>query len=251
MRSIACLISRGVALCRTLAQAWIERESSSRSEIDGEQLRRQADWLHRWSSRALERLHIDIEITGTTPEAGVVVANHVSYLDVLLIAASTRCIFVCKSEVRHWPVLGALANASGAIFIDRSRRHDVMGVANKIEGVLNSGVTVVVFPEGTSSDGTGVLPFHSSLLEPATSLQLPVTPAAVSYAVEARPFSPEAAYCGDATLIPHMIRLFSKRRIVGRVNFSNLPATFTDRKEAASKSHAEVSRLLRCEPIQR
>lgn len=98
-------------------------------------------------------------------EKGLLVSNHLSYVDVLVIGAITPAIFVSKNEARHWPVFGALARLAGTIFVRRDKRTDVARLAAEIKNALDAGVLVVLFPEGTSSAGARVLPFKSALLQ--------------------------------------------------------------------------------------
>ena len=176
------------------------------------------------------------------PGNALLVANHLSYLDVLVLSAITPCIFVAKQEVASWPVFGRMARLSGTIFVDRSRRNDVHSVAARISEVVQLGTVVVIFPEGGSSNGRTVLPFHSSLLEPAVELQLPLTPAHLSYSLRDGDPETDVAYWGDMTLAPHLVKLLSRHGIRPVVRFGE-PQKFADRKQAALEMRAEVLRL--------
>jgi 1-acyl-sn-glycerol-3-phosphate acyltransferase len=156
----------------------------------------------RWSAQMLRALGIDLRSSGT-PHAGatLVVANHVSWLDILAINAVQPARFVSKSDVRAWPVLGWLIACGGTLFIERERKRDALRVVHQVAQALRSGATVAVFPEGTTSDGTSLLPFHANLLQAAISTQTPVQPVALRFADAAQAFSPAAAYVGDTSLV--------------------------------------------------
>src|SRR6202012_2064216 len=122
-------------------------------------------------------------------------------------AAQRPCVFVSKLEVRDWPIFGACAQLGGTIFIDRTHRGDVSAVVQQMRAVLKDGVLVVLFPEGTSSGGSNVLPFKSSLLEPALHLGCPVTAVALGYALDEGSVANEICYWRDMTLLPHLLHV--------------------------------------------
>src|SRR6185437_10856669 len=154
-------LPRGVVLAGTIIEAIAEH---ARLSVKGEMpLPARAEWLHRWCGTCLSRLGVDYVYQGLPPRNALLVANHMSYLDVLVLSAITPCIFVAKQEVASWPVFGRMARLSGTIFVDRSRRGDVHSVAAQISKAVQSRTVVVIFPEGGSSNGRTVLPFHSSL----------------------------------------------------------------------------------------
>src|ERR1043165_9219823 len=127
-----------------------------------------AGWLQRSSRRVLRIFEMETHVAGSVPRDGLLACNHLSYLDVLVLAALTPSLFVAKSEVRQWPVFGWFARLAGTIFVNRSKPSQAARSADEIAVALRDGALVVLFPEGTSSGGETVLPFKSSLLEPAT-----------------------------------------------------------------------------------
>src|SRR5262245_42413639 len=127
-----------------------------------------AAWLQRGSNRVLRIFRVETKVAGKIPSSGLLVCNHLSYLDVLVLASLAPCVVVSKSEVKHWPVFGWFTRLAGAVFVHRERRTQTAHAVDAIETALRTGVLVVLFPEGTSSCGETVLPFKSSLLEPAT-----------------------------------------------------------------------------------
>lgn len=199
--------------------------------------------LHRWSRRTLPRMGIRVEVAGTPPGAGLIASNHLSYLDILVYSAIAPCAFVAKREVHAWPAVGWIATLAGTIYVDRSRRSETHTIQPEIQSALAGGLRLFLFPEGTSSDGSRVLPFHSSLFQPAVDLQVPVSAASIEYAIPDGIPGAEACYFGAMKLFPHLINLLGKHSVIARVNFSANSFFFTDRKQASLKMHEEVERL--------
>lgn len=200
-------------------------------------------WLQRSSRRVLRVLKAEIESDGPCPHDGLLVSNHLSYLDILVLATLTPAVFVSKSEVRHWPVFGWFARMAGTIFLQRTRRADVVRISEEIATVLQGGHLVVLFPEGTSSDGRQVLPFRSSLLESVNGQDRPLSVACISYGVASGSAENDVCYWGDMTIFPHLIKLMTKERIRARVRFSKIEHRADNRKDLARRLHAEVVRL--------
>ncbi len=140
-------------------------------------------WQQRAARRHLRIFRFEAEVSGAIPAHGLLVSNHLSYLDILVLAAITPAMFVAKREVRSWPVLGWFTQLAGTLFIDRERRMHVGPVNAEIQTALEHGALVVLFPEGTSSDGRTVLPFRSSLLEPATLPAHPLHVSCIEYVI--------------------------------------------------------------------
>jgi 1-acyl-sn-glycerol-3-phosphate acyltransferase len=201
-----------------------------------------AEWMQHSCALVLKRLGIEIACDGPPPKAGLIVSNHLSYLDILLHAAIGPRIFVSKSEVRSWPGFGALAACGGTIFIERGKRSSASEVALKIEYALRSGVTIVFFPEGTSTDGSTLLPFHSFLFEPAVQAEVPVTAAALGYQAQDAEES-ELCYYGDIHFVPHLLETMGRKEVRGRVRFDPSPRVYSTRKQAANDTWERVARL--------
>jgi 1-acyl-sn-glycerol-3-phosphate acyltransferase len=203
-----------------------------------------AQWLHRWCAFLLRRLSIELRVSGQFPERGLVVSNHLSYLDILVFAALAPCAFVAKKEVRGWPIFGILAAVGGTIFVDRSRPHLAQRSVSEMRGTLESGVRVVLFPEGTSTGGEKLLPFKPALFESAVETQQPITAAYLSYEVDEGDPAQVACYWGDMTFAPHLLRLLAERRVVASVRFSSGAESFEDRKTAAEVLYRTVLELV-------
>ena len=206
-------------------------------------LRGRALWLQRVSRRVLRIFKLEPQVTGPVPSSGLLVSNHLSYLDVLVLMSITPAIFVAKHEIRYWPVIGWLAKLAGTLFIDRSQRTDVRRLTEEIQTVLNQGTLVILFPEGTSTNGQGVLPFKSSLLEPAVRQTHPITVGCIGYALEDGDVSVDICYWGNVTFFPHMLNLLSKHTIRASVRFSRFERSGADRKELAQQLRLEVLKL--------
>lgn len=205
--------------------------------------RSRASILQRWSRRLLSFIGVKIHINGQIPQRGLIVSNHLSYLDILVFSAVSDCVFVSKREVKSWPGIGWISSLSGTIYIDRNRRTDTHSVQEQMQAPLSSGMRLVLFPEGTSSDGSRVLHFHSSLFQPAVDLKIPITAAALEYFLGDGNAAHEACYWGDMTLLPHLLNLLTKKEVQARVSFSPEHMTFNDRKEAARVMQARVEQL--------
>lgn len=210
-----------------------------------ESLRQRALWLQRWSRVVSRLIGLQLQHRGTPPSSGMIISNHLSYLDILAYSALVPCVFVAKKEVAHWPVLGLFARMAGTIFVDRTRRMKVADTNQDIAEALESGTVVVLFAEGTSSDGRSVLPFRSSLLEPVACSQSAVVPAAICYHLDEGSVADEVCYWRDMPLLPHLVNLFAKRRVRAHIAFGGAPASAMrpSRKEAAQQLHEDVSEL--------
>jgi lyso-ornithine lipid O-acyltransferase len=198
-------------------------------------------WLQDAASTVLRRIGVEVVAEGHAPLEGLVVSNHLSYLDVLAYASIAPCVFVAKREVRGWPVFGAFATMAGTIYVDRERHAANGGAARLMEEALAAGLRVVLFPEGTSSDGRTALRFHSGFFEPAIRADAMVTAAAIGYGSST---AEEAtiAYHGDDVFGPHLMRTVGLSHLKARVAFGTA-RRYADRKEAARTTQAEVERL--------
>jgi 1-acyl-sn-glycerol-3-phosphate acyltransferase len=205
--------------------------------------RAQAAWLHYSARRHIKIYGCDYRATGPIPQKGLLVLNHLSYLDILVIAALTPAIFVSKSEVRDWPLFGWLASLGGTLFIKRARRTHVGVINREIETALADGVLVVVFPEGTSTNGGEVLPFRSPLLEPVSAGTHPISVGYLNYKLDDGDASKEVCYWGDHTFFPHAVNLLGKRRVHANVQFGLFQRTTDDRKELAKELREAVLNL--------
>lgn len=201
-------------------------------------LRRGALAQRLWGRGILRVLGVEVDLEGTPPAgAFVVVANHLSYFDVPVLASLLSGRFVAKTEIAGWPLLGPLAATVGTIFLDQKRRRDVVRVEREMVRALAADVSVVLFPEGHSTRGLGVDRFHSSLLECAVRARVPCLAAALSYETPADPWAPAATVCwwGGMSFWRHAWTLAGLQKIVARVRFAPVPRMGTDRKALAEE----------------
>src|ERR1043165_3236268 len=207
------------------------------------ELQARARWLQVTSRRLLRIFDAEIEVAGPIPKRGLLVSNHFSYFDILVLGALTPSVFVAKSEVRRWPIFGWFARLGGTLFADRSRRTQVGRLNAQIQAAMDEGGLVVLFPEGTSSDGQDVLPFKSSLLEPATNAAHPLAGGHICYALDDGNVAEEVCFWKDMTFAPHLLNLLSKRKIRAYLRFSQLSQDRGRRKELAEQLRGAVLSL--------
>jgi 1-acyl-sn-glycerol-3-phosphate acyltransferase len=205
-------------------------------------LGRRAQWLHESACRILRALGIRTTVHGRPPAQGLVVANHLSYLDIMIISAVMPCFFVSKAEITRWPYFGRAARTGGTIFIDRRSRASTAEVARQIAERLRLPVPVLLFPEGTSSDGTRVLRFHSSLFEPAAAAGAPVTAAAVRYVLDHGAKERDLCWFDDTLFLPHLWKALGTPAFFAEVTFGE-PRVYPNRRTAASATHHEVAAM--------
>jgi 1-acyl-sn-glycerol-3-phosphate acyltransferase len=180
------------------------------------------DRVQTWARAMLAVLGIRLEVRGRPPESGpvLIVANHISWLDIVVMHAARHCRFVAKAEVRRWPLIGRLASAAGTLYIERESRRDALRVVHHMAECLRTGHVLAVFPEGTTSDGTGLLPFHANLLQAAISADAPALPLALSFVDTAtRTPSVAPAYVGDDTLVGSVWRTLTAPPLTAIVSF--------------------------------
>lgn len=207
-----------------------------------------AQWLHGSCRLVLSRLGVATRVRGPRPQRGLVCSNHLSYLDIAVLAAAAPCLFVSKREIGRWPIFGFFARCAGTIFLDRQSHASAETVAAEMVDALDRGVPVLLFPEGTSTDGREVLRFHSTLLEPAVQKGLEMTAAAVAYRLHGGR-ERDLCYYGDIAFLPHLVRTMGRRGIAAEVEFYPDPAVYPERKIAALDLRERVvalrSRMLR------
>ena len=218
---------------------------------------RARDWRNRnfrsWAQTAARVIGMTIRVRNEPPKGSfLMVSNHLSYVDVILLASQANCAFVAKREVASWPVIGSICRAMNTIFIDRRLRRDIPNAMRQIVETLHCGLGVVLFAEGTSTNGHGVLPFKTSLLEFAARNQLPVHYASVGYVVPSDETSAEESVCwwGDMTFPDHLFRLLQLPSFEARLVYGAGPIVSDDRRVLATKLWAAVSSQLRPAPEQ-
>lgn len=180
--------------------------------------------IQAWSSEMLGRLGIKLVVRGQPARTGpmMLVANHISWLDITSLHAARYCRFVSKADVRQWPVIGALAAGVGTLFIERESRRDAMRVVQHMAESLRAGDVLAVFPEGTTSDGLSLLPFHANLFQAAISADAPVQPVAMQFVDQVtgqRSLAP--CYINDDTLMGSIWRTLTAPPLCAVVIFGD------------------------------
>ncbi len=185
-----------------------------------------------------------VEVHGAAPKAPfLLVSNHLGYVDILLLASRLDTVFVSKQEVASWPVLGLLCRAMGTVFINRESRRDLTRVLGEMDEHLQRGVGIVVFPEGTSTNGEGVLSFLPSLLEIAVRLRRPVDYASLRYSTTTSdpPASDTVCWWGDRPFVPHFLQLMSMPGFQADLHFGSEPIQSDNRKTLAHELREAVA----------
>ena len=211
-----------------------------------------AEWLHRVCGHVVRGLGAQVELEGRFPEAGAVVVNHQSYFDILVLASLHRCVFVSKAEVGRWPVVGFVATMAGTVFVERGAGGSAAAASVGLRAAANDGLPVVFFPEGTTSNGEGLLPFRSGLLAEARIAELPVRVGVMRYSVRwpaQATVEDDVAYWGDRTMLRHMARFLTLDGLRVRVRFAEEPVVFheEERKAAAVEVRTAMMALGRGE----
>ncbi|MBL9175530.1 MAG: 1-acyl-sn-glycerol-3-phosphate acyltransferase [Verrucomicrobiales bacterium] len=219
------------------------RRTVAPEEERGTNYRLRAEWTQRHARRLCRILDWTVETEGAPPDAAIYGANHLGYTDIVMMAAATPVVFVSKSEVRRWPMLGSLAACAGTLFLNRERKEDLLVVSRQFEPITSAGVPVVVFLEGTSSNGDSVLPFRPSLLAPAVQGNWKVAPVGIQYDVTPGTVAQDVAWWGDMEFLPHFLNLLARDSVRSRVTFGDARASGGDRKQLARELHSAVVAL--------
>lgn len=199
-----------------------------------------------WAGKLMRILKIELRVSGTPPSGGaVLVANHVSWLDIHVLHSIIPVRFISKSEVRDWPLVGHLARAAGTLFITRDKKSDAIRVNHEMAAELQAGECLAFFPEGTTSDGQDLRGFFPSLFQPAVEAGCPVVPAAIRYFdLHGNPCL-DAAYHGDMTLLGSFWRVVNMPGLIVEVEF--LPAMASagrHRREVAKQAESTIRAAL-------
>lgn len=203
--------------------------------------------VQQWARRFLEIWRIDLQVHGQPPAQGPVLlaANHISWLDILVLHAAGFCRFVSKADIKDWPVIGMMATHAGTLYIARDSRRDALRVVHHMRDALQRGEVVAVFPEGTTSDGLTLLPFHANLIQAAISAESPVLPVALEF-IDSRSgqMSTAPMYIGDQTLIESVWRTLTTPGLRAVVSYGEpqSPAG-RERREWAAELRESVAAL--------
>jgi 1-acyl-sn-glycerol-3-phosphate acyltransferase len=218
-----------------------------------------AEWLHRFCARAAKRFGIAIEVVGKFPERGALISNHLSYIDIIVLAAIHPCVFASKAEIASWPVVGWMTTMAGTVYVHRGRGGSAERARAGMIATARAGVPMVFFPEGTTTNGeTGMLKFHSGLLAQAMSTDEEVTAAYLRYSLGGgndanASVANDICFWGDETMWPHMFRFLNLRNVKAQVRFGDGPIRFSNdvlhRKLAAAEAREAVLALAEGGPV--
>ena len=212
-------------------------------------------WLkQRWSRQLLEILAIRLDAgLGAAAHGSLIVANHISWLDIFVLNAARPMAFVSKSEIRHWPLAGWLAANTDTLFLQRDRRSHTLEINKQIASMLSSGKDVAVFPEGTTSDGMHVLPFHGALLQPAIDSRRPVQPVALAYFDRYGRHTSIPAYAGETSMSECMAAIIASRSLTVRLRQTPAitpgePHSESSRRQIAAMARGAIAYSLGLSP---
>ncbi len=212
--------------------------------LDAAQRQQRIQW---WSAKLVRCAGITLQHSGTPrPGATLLLANHVSWLDIAVIhAVAPQARFVSKADVLAWPLLGWLIRGAGTLFIERERKRDALRVLHQVADALKAGDTVAVFPEGTTGDGRTLLPFHANLLQAAIATGTPVQAVALRYGDARQRFSPAVEFLGPTTLVQSVWRMLSASGLTVQVDML-LPqgARHADRRALAEHLREQIGARL-------
>jgi len=204
--------------------------------------------VQRWSARLLGICRVRVERQDGAPTLAhaLVVANHVSWLDIFVINAALPCRFVAKAEIRAWPVGGWLAAQAGTVFIARGNRRELRHIFKGIVDALDRRQRVAFFPEGTTASQGALLPFHANLFEAAIDAGVPVQPHALAYVDAAGGWHPAVDYTGATTFADSILRILGGEPVVARLaSLAPIPAgKGTHRRELAREAQEAIATAL-------
>lgn len=231
---VALLLLAG-ALCVALLFPWLRQGARARIKL-------------RWSAGLLSALCVDLP-HDTAPIAtlpqGLIVANHISFIDIFVINALVPVTFVAKSEVARWPLIGWLTARTDNLFIERGRRGAAQLTQQAMGAVLSDGRRLVLFPEGTTTRGDSVLPFHAALLQSAVDSEVPVSCVALGYRDAGGRMTATPAFVDEDTLWDCIWRIVCSDRVVAQVSVvAQLASVGSDRRHLAQQAHRCIARTV-------
>jgi 1-acyl-sn-glycerol-3-phosphate acyltransferase len=210
------------------------------TEQDGE--------IERWSRQLLSLLAIDVRVHETAqerPRQCMIVANHVSWLDIFVIHAQRPGVFVAKSDIRDWPLIGSLVDGVGTLFISRGSRTHARRTNERIVQTLASGRTVAVFPEGSTSAGDRLAHFHAALLQPAIDAEAALLPVGIRYRTPDDAHTDAANYIDDMSFVESLWRVVSQPRLTAELHITApLSTQDANRRALARASESAIARAL-------
>ena len=200
-----------------------------------------------WSQQLLTIFRVRVKMNLTTLGSGaMVVANHLSWLDIFVINSLSPCRFVAKSDIRSWPVLGWLAERAGTIYISRGSKADVKRIYQYLIDEIVAGERIAFFPEGTTSLQGQVLPFHANLFEAAIHAKVAIQPVALRYLDEQGEFNSAIEFVGDMSFVASMTQILQSGAVTVELHgLEPIPSTDLHRRELASAAQQAIANTLR------
>ena len=206
----------------------------------------QARYVEVWARGMLAIIGIEVRVKGH-PASGPVLmaANHISWLDILVMHAACHCRFVAKSEIRGWPLVGVLTTGGGSLYIERGSNRDAMRLVHQMAAALKQGQVLAVFPEGGTGDGVTLLPFHANLLQAAISAGAPIQPIALQFLdAQTQQTSLAPCYRDTDTLVSSLWRTLCAPPLLAQVRYGESQiAQGRNRREWASDLQETVAHL--------
>ena len=201
--------------------------------------------IRRWSARLVKLLNVRVTVRGPIPnfpgQGVMLVANHVSWLDVYLIDSICPAHFIAKSEMQNWPVFGWFAEKIGTLFIERAKRRDTARINRHLADLLRQGDYIALFPEGTTSNGAQVRTFHGSLIQPAVDSNAMLCPVGIRYLNADGSINFASAYIDDMSLWVSLQRVVSQKTLYVEMIFTPaIPTQGRHRRELAAQAHAAI-----------
>ena len=209
--------------------------------------------MQRWCAKLLAILNIQVQVEGDPPSRGehaaMIAANHVSFVDIMLISSVCPTRFVAKSEIRAWPLAGWIADRAGTLFIRRDQMRDMARIDARVREVMGEGDCVGLFPEGITTEGDELRKFHSSLFEPAVANNAHVHPVAIRYEHPDGTLCREMSFIGDRTFGESIGLILHQRRVRARIMFAPTVETAgASRRDVAKAVETRVASLLGVDP---
>jgi 1-acyl-sn-glycerol-3-phosphate acyltransferase len=204
-----------------------------------------------WSRKMLAVLGVGFEHAGTPAEGGsLLAANHVSWLDIMAVHAIVpQARFVSKADVKAWPLVARLVDSAGTLYLERERKRDALRVVHAVADALSAGQVVAIFPEGTTSTGHGLLPFHANLLQAAIATATPVQPVALRFSEAANAVSEAVEFVGATSLLRSLWQTSCGEGVRVRLVFlPPRPSAHVDRRELAALLRADIAGALGIDP---
>ncbi len=209
-----------------------------------------ADRRRLWAKSVAKIIGMNVVVKGTPPKTPFfLVSNHLSYVDVWVFYSILNCTFIAKSEIRSWPIIGFILKTSGVLFVDRNKRTDVKRVNDEISTHLTENQGIVLFPEGTTSAGSDLLPFKTSLFQYPATKELPVTCASINYSSPdyEKPAYQSVCWWNDTPFFKHLFYLFMMKEFKATVTFNDEIVVNSNRKVLASSSYKIIKQTF--EPV--